>query len=177
VPASADDLEKWFQSGTILDSGSGATESTVVRMASPEPLQVHYLPRLTLVIGGSILVLLIGLVLSRLPGGIAGPLVALVAGLAAIAAILFPQPTAQIAAAAEPGAAALLLILTVHAAARWYYRQRVTFLPGFARSRPEAPFSSSTGSRPSDRAQPSANGSPGSARGTALPPQPASTGS
>jgi hypothetical protein len=174
LPASSDDLERWFQSGAAHDSGNGGPETAVIRMTSPEPLRVVYISRLNLVIGSSAVLLLFGLLAARLPGGIAGPLVALAAGAAAVAAVIDPQPAAEAAAAAEPGAAALALVLIIQTGARWYYRQRVTYLPGFTRSRPESPLTSTGGSRPSDRPQPSLNGSTGSARGA---PQPASSGS
>ena len=145
-------------------------------MTGPDSLQVFHVPRLNLVIGCSVGFLILGLLVARLPGGIAGPLVALVAGAAAIAAVLYPQPAAQCASAAGPGAAALVLVLIVQTATRWYYRQRVTYLPGFSRTRPEATAPSSTGNRSADRVLVSPNGSTGSATGAAAP-HPISTGS
>ena len=73
----------------------------------------------------------------------------------------------------------LRLVLAAQAMARRYYRQRVQYLPGFTRFRPELPVmpsSTSGGSRPSDRSRPSHNGSTGpvDAPGT---PQAAPSGS
>lgn len=176
LPAASEDLEKWFQTGTGDGTGAGSADAVVVRMTGPDSLQVFHVPRLNLVIGCSVGFLILGLLVARLPGGIAGPLVALVAGAAAIAAVLYPQPAAQCASAAGPGAAALVLVLIVQTATRWYYRQRVTYLPGFSRTRPEATAPSSTGNRSADRVLVSPNGSTGSAAGAAAP-HPISTGS
>ena len=110
-----------------------------------------------LLIGSSLVVFLVGLVVSRLPGSRAGPLVALLAGAAATAAVLFPQPAAQIAGAAQPGLAALVVVLVGLAAGRWYYRHRVTYLPGFSRSWADHPITPSTPSgTPSVRQRPEA---------------------
>ena len=149
----------------------------MVRVTAADPVTVVHLSRLYLVIGCSATVLLLGLLVSRLPGGILGVVVAVLAGAVAVGAVWYPQPAAQIAAAAEPGIAALALVLAVQTATRWYYRQRVTYLPGFARSRPEAAGTASTsgGSQPK-RNLPAHPVPPGSSIG-ASPPQSASTGS
>jgi hypothetical protein len=172
LSASAEELDRWFASGLAEDTGSGSADAAVIRLTAPDLLTVLHVSRLNLAVACSVGVLLLGLVLSRLPGGIAGPIVALFGGAIAVAAILYPQPATQIAACALPGLIALAAVLTVQAFARWYYRRRITYLPGFARSQPSPPTAS--GSRPSDLA-PAPLGSTGSARGTA--PQPASTGS
>jgi hypothetical protein len=167
TPAATEDLEKWFLTGTADGASSGGTESAVLRVAAPTSVSFVHLPRIAFLIGCSVAVLFIGLVLSRFPGWLAGPIVAVLAGAIAIAATLYPQPAAQFAAAAEPGFAALLLVLAFQAAARRYHRQRVTYLPGFART---GPSPTASGSRSSDRL-------PNNASTGALLPQPASTGS
>lgn len=168
APAGADELEKWFLTGAADGTSTGGTESVVVRVDSPASIEIVHLPRAAFIIGCSVGVLLLGLVLSRFPGWLAGPTVAVLFGVIAIAAVLYPQPASQIAAAATPGLAVLVFVLAFHAATRWHHRQRVTFLPGFTRS---APAPSASGSKPSDRA-PTANPTTGT-----LLPQPASTGS
>ncbi len=164
LPTASDNLEKWFQSGAGVETGSGDAESVVLRLTSPDAVSVYHVSRLNLAIGCSVTLLVLGLIASRLPGAVAGPLVAVAAGAAAVAAVIYPQPAAEAAAAAEPGAAALVVILVGYAALRWYYRQRITYLPGFARTRVEeaVPSSTSGGSRSADR-PPSVNGSTGSA--------------
>jgi hypothetical protein len=178
VPASSGDLEKWFQSGSADDSASGSVDAAVVRSTSPEMVRVFHVSQLKLVIGCSVGMLLAGLLISRLPGGLAGPVVALAAGTMAVLAIFYPQLAAQLAAAAEPGLALLSLVLIGQFAARWHYRQRVTFLPGFSRLQPDGgkPSSTGGGSRPSERAKSSPNTTTSPANG-ALPMQPAQTGS
>jgi hypothetical protein len=167
TPAATEDLERWFLTGTADGSANGAGESAVLRVPAPVTVSFVHLPRTAFLIGCSVAVLFIGLVLSRFPGWLAGPALAVIAGGIAIAATLYPQPATQFAAAAEPGFAALILVLLFQTAARWYYRQRVTYLPGFART---APTPSASGNRPSERM-------PNNASTGALLPQPASTGS
>jgi hypothetical protein len=175
---STDELERWFHSGTEPDgNGSagpwqgGTGEPIVLRQTGSGPVRVYRIPTVGLIVAASAVVLLIGLVVSRLRGAIAGPLVAVLAGGAAVAAVLFPQPTAQVAAAAEPGLAALVLVLALQAAGRWYYRKRVTYLPGFTRIRPEPPPSPSALS--SAQAAHPLNGSTGSGSPSAREPHPA----
>lgn len=174
VSASADELEKWLQVGNGEDLNSGPAEALVVRVNGAEPITVAHVSRLNLVIGCSVAALLLGLLASRLPSVALGPIVAAFAGVVAVGAVLYPQPASQLAAAAEPGLAALVLVLAFQTATRWYYRQRVTYLPGFARLRPEAAGTASTsgGSQP-NRALPAASGS----ANAKLSPQPSTTGS
>ena len=148
--ASADDLDRWFRSGTepgdtdaADDWPAGSGEPVVLRQTGTGSVRVYRVPTLGLVVGASVAVLLIGLVVSRIRGSIAGPVVALLGGAAAVAAVLFPQPAGQVAGAAEPGVLALALVLVAQVVARRYYRRRVTYLPGFTRTRPgpeEAPM-------------------------------------
>jgi hypothetical protein len=136
--ASTEELDRWFRTGTEPEGdGSGAAESVVVRQSGSGAVRVYHVPMVGLAVGCSVAVLLLGLVVSRLPGSVGGPAVALLAGAAAVGAVLFPQPAGQIAGAAQPGFAALLLVLAVQVAARWHYHRRVTHLPGFTRTRPE----------------------------------------
>jgi len=159
---SGPDLERWFQNGSTDDSAAAETEAVAVRLISPSAISVYSISRINLIIGCSLGVLVLGLMLSRLPGGLAGPLVAIAGGAVAVAAVCYPQPAAQAAAAAEPGLAGLILILSVQTFSRWRYRHRVTYLPGFTRTLPEASPSSTGGSKPSGRVVPSQNGSTGS---------------
>lgn len=173
VPAgvSNEDLERWFETGTASGSDAGSTESTVVRVGAPTEITIVHVPRLALIVGSSICLLLVGLIAARLPGWLSGPLVAATSGTIAVLAILYPQPVSQVAAAAEPGLVSLVVVLVVQAWARWYRTRRITYLPGFARTQPVAasPASTSGGSRPSDRIHPSPNSSTGSPRAQPVP--------
>jgi hypothetical protein len=148
---SPESLEQWFRTGNDADDQHpGANGDLVVRQTTPAAIRMASVSRTRLVLACSVAVFVLGFGLTRLRSSIAGPLVALVGGLAAAAAVRFPQPVAQAAAAAEPGLAALVLVLVGHALARWYTRRRVTYLPGFARVRVEhaeaPPTTNGTGS-------------------------------
>jgi hypothetical protein len=170
TPVGREELEKWLFTGATDSADNGALDSAVVRVPSTSPLSFIHLPRLPFIIGVSIGALILGLLLSQLPGWLSGPIVAVLAGAVAVATVLYPQPATQIAAAAEPGCAALVLVLGIQAVARWQHRQRITHLPGFTRTDPGGSPLSASGSRPSDRVP--ANVSTG-----VVLPQPASTGS
>jgi hypothetical protein len=122
---------------------------------------VWQVSRLGLIVVCSVVVLLTGLLISRLAGWLAGPVVALLGGAAAVAGVLFPQPVGQLAAAALPGFASLLAVLATMATVRWVQRRRITYLPGFARGRGEAIPPSGTALPSSGRAQPRPTGSTG----------------
>jgi hypothetical protein len=163
---SGESLDQWFKTGSDSDTRrAGAADELVVRQSAPQPLRVAAVSRAWLLVGSSLAVFLVGLIVSRFPGSLAGPLVALLAGSAATAAVLFPQPAAQVAGAAQPGLAALVVVLVGLAVGRWYHRRRVTHLPGFSRSWSDHPITPSTPSgTPSVRQRPvSSTGSTGSA--------------
>lgn len=177
--ASADDLDRWFRTGTEPD-GAGADdapggfgEPVILRLARPEPVRVYRVSGIGLVVGCSVGLLLLGLVVVRLPGGMAGLVVAGLGGAAAVAAVLVPQPAGQVAGAAEPGVAAILLVFGVQAVARRYHRRRVTHLPGFTRVRPEP--EEPLPAAPSGQAP--QNGSTGPVPPSAREPRPAPSGS
>lgn len=155
---SPDELERWFQTGTEPDRGTGPPETAVAMLTGFESVRVYHLPRVGLVIICSVTLLFVGLIVSRLPAGAAGLVVAALGGTAAVGAVLFPQPAGQIVGAAEPGLAALVLFLSGQLAARWHYRRRVTYLPGFARTWTEPTPVSAHGP---GRSQSSQNGSTG----------------
>jgi hypothetical protein len=175
VPASSEvGLDRWFETGKDPGDGSpGQADELVVRQASPAAIRVTAVPRLGLLLGCSLAVLVVGLVASRLPGAVAGPVVALLGGAAAVAAVLYPQPAAQAAGAAQPGLAALVLTLGGLAVGRWYHRRRLTHLPGFAPLRTDRPLPPPAApSSPSGRPRTVVSaGSTGSAAG----PQPVET--
>jgi hypothetical protein len=157
----AEAADRWFAGEPGGDGGAGPTESATVWLVGPEPARVIHLPHLPLVVGCSLAVFLVGLLLSRLPGRAVGPAVAAVGGLVAVAAALDPQPAAQAAGAATPGLAAVGLVLTARAAAGWYHRRRVTYLPGFVRGRPGSAAEVPAAVPSSARGRPSPNGSTG----------------
>jgi hypothetical protein len=96
------------------------------------------------VVGCSLAAFFVGLLGTRVRGNAAGLVVAVCGGGLATFAILSPLAASQVAAAVQPGVAALLVVLASQAALRWYHRTRVTYLPGFTR-RPIEPEPSATG--------------------------------
>jgi hypothetical protein len=159
--ASTDELERWFITGNERGDEAGLDGAAVFRVTGSAPVRVYHISRVGLIVICSVAVLIVGLVVTRLPSAVAGPVVALLGGAAAVAAIVLPQPAGQVAAAAEPGVATLALVLSALAAARWLHRRRVTYLPGFTRTRPDPGVASNSAIQPSSRSRPSPNGSTG----------------
>lgn len=135
------DLEHWFHQGIDADDNSedGAPaisgEHLTFRQESPAPISVVRVPRGAFLAGCSLLAFAIGLMLSRMSGPMAGLLGLLLAGGIAAAAVAIPQPAAQAASAALPGVIALTAVLVGQAVWRWQQRRRMTYLPGFTRTR------------------------------------------
>jgi len=135
---STDELEHWLRTGDEPRGGDDSSgEIVTARQATPAVLVVHRVPRIGFTIACSVVVFVLGLLLTRLPAALLGAAVALVVGLAGIAVSLWPQPAAEVAAACEPGLLAVVLAVLVQLSVRWYYRHRVTHLPGFTLSLPE----------------------------------------
>lgn len=130
----ADALDGWLRDGTEPAAGRAGPDSAAARLDGP--VRVAAVPLAALAAGSSLVVLLLGLSAVRLPGGAAGPLVTVLAGVVAVAAVLAPQPAGLAAAAAIPGVAVLGLALAARALTRRAARRRITHLPGFARGRP-----------------------------------------
>lgn len=165
-----DALQHWLETGEDRDT-AGDTDELVVVQASLEPVEVVRASRPGLLILASLVVFVTGLTLSRVRGAVAGPVVALIGGAVAVAAVRYPQPTAQVAGAAQPGLFALVAVLGVFAAARWYQRHRVTHLPGFTRARVDSTGPSSAGAgTPSSRPR-----QPGSTGASEVPAEPLPT--
>lgn len=79
------------------------------------------------------LVLAIGLSAPRVFTGIGFRLLGI--GVPAVVlTLLFPQPSGQFLAAAQPGLVALILVITGQSIVRGYYRRRLNLLPGFSRT-------------------------------------------
>jgi hypothetical protein len=147
------ELDAWLipsgATATDAANGWGLPEGEILagRQAIPGRLRVIRVPRAGWVLGCSVMVFLVGLAVSRLRPGVLGVAVALLGTTVAIAAVAFPQPAAQAAAAAQPGLVVLLIVWITQAARRWYHRHRVTHLPTFARgSLADRPTASAAGS-------------------------------
>jgi len=144
--ATAAELEQWLAAGTDpgADEPSGAGEALTARQPVPGPVKLLLVPRAWWVGACSLAGLVIGYGLSRLRPRLLGPALACVGVAAAFAGVAWPQPTAQAAAAVQPGLLLLAVVIAAQALVRWYYRRRVTHLPGFTRGRVEPVGSGST---------------------------------
>jgi hypothetical protein len=171
------ELDRWFAGGVSPDGEAwvGAADDAVTgRQATPATVRVVRVPRLPFVVTCSLLTLIVGLAVSRLRPALVGPTVALWGVLAIAAAVLIPQPAAQMLSAGLPGLLALAVALAVGAAARWLARRRVRYLPTFRREVivPAAPSGSGSNNRTSRNGAPSLDVAKSSA--PVAPPQAAS---
>ncbi len=175
--ASRAGAERWFVTGNepALDDIAPRTEGepVVIRQTTPEPVRVVRVPWLALVVGASLLTFLVLLVPTWLPTTPSALLVVLTGGAFGVAAVLYPQPAAQIATAGEPGLVIGLLAVTVQTVVRWQVRRRVTNLPGFTRTPapPSAVVPAPSVGTPSVRSRPASSG------GGVPEPAPAPSGS
>ncbi len=175
---SAADLEHWFRTGVDPPNpGAGASGELVLRQSQPMDIRIVAVPRFGLLALCSAAAFACGFAVTQLRGSIGGPLVALLGGIAAAAAVLFPQPCSQIVGAIQPGIVVLLLLLAALALRKWAARRRVTHLPGFTRRRIEQPSVPSTANTVGSAIKPPMpSGSTGSDRPQPVEPHPA-TGS
>lgn len=131
------ELELWLAGGTDPGTDDAAGDALTARQPVPGPVKLILVPRPWWVGACSLVALIVGYGFSRLRPALLGPGLALVGILAAAAGVGWPQPTAQAAAAVQPGLLLLVVVLAGQALVKWYYRRRVTHLPGFTRGRAE----------------------------------------
>lgn len=134
LPAgSEDDLERWFHTG---DEGPGADpgapDTLTARQSRPDPIGIYRVHQVALVIVASVVAFVLTVVLVRLPGEWAGPVVAVVAGGVGLAAVFAPHPVAHLAGACQPGLAAALVVLAVYAVSRRQFLRRLRRPPTFS---------------------------------------------
>ena len=147
------DLEKWIASGREPDGSETASgwemadTGVTARQNRLAPLRVAVVPRPVFFAVVSLLVLAVGLLLSRLPKRAVGVLLSLIASGAVVVGVMWPQPSGQILAASQPGLALLALILGMQRFLQWRYRRRLARMPGFARLRAESALAHSNGKR------------------------------
>jgi hypothetical protein len=172
--ATRDEFDRWFRSGEPDAGANGPAdgERIAARQTSPEPVRVARVPWVALVIVCSVAAFLVVIVLTWLPTAAVGVAVALLGGAFGVGVVLYPQPAAQVVAAAQPGLVVALVAVVVQAVFRWYVRRRVRHLPGFTRTHPEPPTtgtasapqpaagSGTPASPPSVRSRPGSTGTP-----------------
>ncbi len=159
------DLELWFTSGGEPDANGAAPtqegEPLAARQAAPDAVRVARVPWLALVIVCSLVVFLVAVLLTRLNAVAAGVVITALGGAFGIAAVLYPQPAAQVVAAGQPGLAVALFGVAAQALVRWHLRRRARYLPGFTRTLPEPTASAApVGSVPSGRNRPGSTAAP-----------------
>ena len=142
--ATTAELDQWLTAGAEPEAVSdrvfvAGTDVLTARQHAVAEVRLYHVPRALWVVGCSLVVLLAGLAVSRVRPVLLGPVLGLAGIAAVITAMAWPQPTAHAAGAALPGVAALVIVLAASAAVRWYYRRRITHLPGFTRGLPEPP--------------------------------------
>ena len=144
------ELEQWLAGGTEPgpDDLPAAGDAFTARQPVPGPVRLLLVPRVWWVGACSLAALVVGYGLARLRPVLLGPGLAVVGVAAAVAGVGWPQPTAQAAAAVQPGLLLLAVVLAGQALVKWYYRRRVTHLPGFTRTGAEPVGSGSAPAAP-----------------------------
>ncbi len=153
VPAyGTQDLDQWIADGQeSKGDGSSGWEMSgaglTVRPAGLAPLVIMVIPRAAWFMAISLIVLIGGLLVSRLPRRAAGILLAPLGAGAVIAFFIWPQPAGQALMAAQPGLAILALVLALQRFVQWRYRRRLARMPGFSRIHTESALARSNGKR------------------------------
>ncbi|MGL6073411.1 MAG: hypothetical protein ACRC8S_04520 [Fimbriiglobus sp.] len=135
------DAEAWFRGSetepepsdspwTTLNAGS--TDSLTTRPVHAN-LTLWLIPKSLWFVLCSLPIVLFGLVMNRLRTVVLGVALVVLALLLAVGAMLEPHLTAQIMLGIQPGLWLVILGWALALGLRWYYRQRVTNLPGFTR--------------------------------------------
>jgi len=122
-------LFKWNAASNWEMSDAGVT----ALQSGLGTLRIVAIPRMLWLFAVSLLVLLGGLLLSRVPRRSAGVLVAGISAAVLVAGVIWPQPTGQALAAAIPGLLIVVLVLVLQRFLHWRYRRRLARMPGFTR--------------------------------------------
>jgi hypothetical protein len=149
TPSSDDELDRWLEGGAEPDTPAHGGDAVTGRQAALGPVAGLAVPRAAWIVACSVLAGGLGLLLTRLRPRLVGPAVGLLGAVLAASAALLPQPTAEAAAAAQPGLAGLAALLLARAGAVRYARWRADHLPGFTRTVPELTATASVAPSPS----------------------------
>jgi hypothetical protein len=139
---SAGDLRQWFVADarpgdTSGDPGDRLATTLVGWQVSSEPLRFVLVPRPLALLGGSLAVVILGLLVGRWAGS---KLALLGAGLLVVVIVVLgvthPQPLGQVLYAVQPGVVVLTVLLVTRRLLRGRYRRQVLLMPGFERTSP-----------------------------------------
>jgi hypothetical protein len=147
------DLEKWIAEGAEPGGFAGgwdlADSSVIAQQRSLAPIRLLVIPRTVLLFAVSLMVLAVGIALTRMPRRAVGLLLTLFAAGAVIVGFVWPQPASQVLAAAQPGLMILVLVLVLQRLLHWRYRRKMARLPAFSRVQAESSVSRNNGQRSS----------------------------
>ncbi len=165
---SAADAEAWIAGGADADAevaeanfagvGNATTDALSARQARLVTVTVVLVPRVAWFAGCSLAAAVVGIVGYRMRPLALGLSLTALGVAAAFGAVLRPQVASQVVHGVQPGVAMVLLGYAAVAAVEWYYRRRVTHLPGFTRN-PAALSTTSIALEVADRPSPSGTGS------------------
>ena len=173
----AADADAWIAGGpdaevdpldaTVAGVGGPTSDGLTARQSRLAGVTVVLVPRFVWFAGCSLVVVVVGILAYRmrpLPLGLALTTLGVAA---AVGAVLRPQIASQVVYGAQPGLAIVALGYGVVLAVEWYYRRRVTHLPGFTRN-PAALSTTSIALDALDRAPPPSSSSGAGSRNVAL---------
>ena len=171
----AADADAWIAGGpdadpddpdaTLAGVGGATSDALTARHSRLASSTVVLVPRFVWFAGCSLVVVIVGVLAYRMRPLPLGLTLTTLGVAGAVGAVLRPQIASQVVYGAQPGLAILVLGYGVVLAVEWYYRRRVTHLPGFTRN-PAALSTTSIALDALDRAPPSSSG--GVSRNVAL---------
>ena len=136
------ELEAWLVSGIETPPSELSWEMNegglTFRQASLESVRLLGVPRLMWLISISAMVLLGGLLLSRLSRGLVWLLAAMLGMGGLVLFFLWPQLIRQALAASLPGVGVVFFVVMVQRYLQWRYRWRLANMPNFRRPVPES---------------------------------------
>jgi hypothetical protein len=161
--STAAEQERWLAGSdlpaTVAETTAGVRPTLILWRDSTPTVQLTHAPQLAWLLACSLVLVLLGLMLSRLPlvrhvpegtNGAVPPagrarsmgsvwawlLLSVVVAAVVLGVLLWPTLAGQIAYGCQPGAVVLLLIAGVQWLLHERYRRQLVFLPSFSRSRP-----------------------------------------
>jgi hypothetical protein len=136
------DLEAWFQGNTPASSLDSSTIPTLELWRDGDSLNLTHVPRRAWLVACSLLIVVLGLALTRLvlaptPSRVVVAWVLVVGLLVAILGLVvfLPDLSGQLAYGCQPGLVVLILFVLLQWLLHERYRRQIVFLPSFSRVR------------------------------------------